>query len=243
MGRNFYISFDVSSLRVQRVPAPPPLPPHQIRTANQPLPPPLLTQEVTMAWGIAAASPSTTLRAPLVSLSGKQVSDHNITPIQLIFIDVTAKHGISLRSVIVILQATSLSTQKIKQTRLQILQNISNMDNQEWKNMLLSLDCLSNKHNILPQARWSPGPFTRWPPCQHAPQPHVHAHADAVVAADVRTPLLHAIVSSRNVSVNGHGWLYTNCYHITIINNSEDFTVLQRKCTLDFIEFTNYSYL
>lgn len=78
------------------------------------------------------------------------------------------------------------------------------MDNQERKPdrkcchltvFVLSVNTFNNKRDILPQARWSPGPFTRRPPCQHAPPPHVHAHADAVVAADVCTPLLHAIVS------------------------------------------------
>lgn len=64
-----------------------------------------------------------------------------------------------------------------------------------------SCHCVSafnNKCGFLPQARWSSGPFTKWPPCP----PHVHAPADAVVAADVCTSLLHAIVSYRNMLVH-----------------------------------------
>lgn len=59
--------------------------------------------------------------------------------------------------------------------------------------LLFSQIRITNRKYFLPQARRSPGPSPR-----RCPGPPVCAPADAVVAANVRPSLLHAIVSSRS---------------------------------------------
>lgn len=73
----FQLGF-ISPHRVQTVLALSPLPPHQIRTVSQPLPRHPPAQEVMMDWGIAPASLSIILKAPLVSLSGKHSIVQNV---------------------------------------------------------------------------------------------------------------------------------------------------------------------